>query len=260
MPDVANRPMRNPPSTPHSALPIPHSNSAPRPAFHIPDSVRVVLFDAVGTVIRPEPSVARAYHRSGARHGSNLTVEGIHLRFRQALAAQEEVDRQQAAWRTSEDRERDRWKAIVRHVFDDLPRHDALFDDLWDHFAAADHWALFDDVADCWTRLEQRGLRIGMASNFDARLHGICRALPPLAGCRAVFVSSELGHRKPGVDFFRAIECRLGCRPDELLLIGDDAVNDLSAARDAGWHAALIARDEAPTDGLPALRSLSELE
>lgn len=243
---MLNEPMEKPSFAPHSE-------------FRIPHSVRVVLFDAVGTVIRPDPSVARAYHHAGCRHGSKMTVEEIHLRFREALAAQEAIDRQQAAWRTSEDRERDRWRAIVRHVFDDLPRQDALFDDLWDHFAAPAHWALFEDVAACWPRLAQRGLAIGLASNFDARLHGIRRALPPLDACRAVFVSSELGHRKPGEGFFRAIERHLGCRPDELLLIGDDPVNDHAAARAAGWHAALVAREGALPGGSPALRSLMEL-
>lgn len=246
-------------STPHSALLIPHSGTVSSAVFRIPDSVRVVLFDAVGTVIRPDPAVAQAYHRAGCRHGSKLTVEKVHLRFREALAVQEAADRQQAAWRTSEDRERDRWMAIVRHVFDDLPRHESLFADLWDHFAAPAHWALFEDVPACWMRLQRRGLQIGMASNFDARLHGVCRAIGPLTNCRTVFVSSDLGHRKPGIDFFRAIEGRLGCRPDELLLIGDDHENDYAAARAAGWHAALVARDGNPAGDLESIASLAEL-
>lgn len=210
--------------------------------FVIPASVRVVLFDAVGTVIYPSPPVAEAYHAAGARHGSMLPVTEIKTRFRQALLKLDAFPDGAATWTTSEAGERERWRRIVEQVFDDIPQHDRLFDELWDHFAAPPHWALFDDVPDCWRRLTAAGLSIGLASNFDARLEGICHSLPPLSTCDRVFVSSRLGHRKPGPGFFRTIERELDCRAEELLLVGDDPANDHAAALAAGWHAVLIDR------------------
>jgi putative hydrolase of the HAD superfamily len=55
-----------------------------------------------------------------------------------------------------------------------------------------------------------------------------------------VFASSELGWRKPAPEFFREIEARLGCEPEELLLVGDDPELDIVAARRAGWRSLQI--------------------
>ena len=59
----------------------------------------------------------------------------------------------------------------------------------------------------------------------------------PLTLAEHVFASSELGWRKPSAEFFRAVERRLGRKPHELLLVGDDPELDVAAARRAGWHA-----------------------
>jgi FMN phosphatase YigB (HAD superfamily) len=40
--------------------------------------------------------------------------------------------------------------------------------------------------------------------------------------------------------YFRAIESWMDCRPQQLLLIGDDRDNDVAAARTAGWSAILV--------------------
>ena len=43
--------------------------------------IRGVLFDAVGTLIYPDPPVAEAYRSIGRRFGSRLSVEQIAARF-----------------------------------------------------------------------------------------------------------------------------------------------------------------------------------
>jgi putative hydrolase of the HAD superfamily len=204
--------------------------------------VRAVLFDAVGTLIYPEPPVSAAYAQAGARYGSRLTAAEVAPRFRSAFARLEAEDGQTAAHRTDEQRERRRWQNIVAEVFDDVPEQGPLFDALWRHFARPDCWRLFDDVTPVWRLLASRGLLLGVASNFDRRLHEVCREMPPLDACPHIFVSSELGSRKPGRGFFRAIERRLGLKPAELLLVGDDPDNDGQGAIAAGWRSVLIDR------------------
>ncbi len=215
--------------------------------IHIPQTVKAVLFDAVGTVLRPVPAVSVAYHDAGRRFGSRRTVEQVVTRFRRAFAQQEAIDSAKSDYFTNEQRERDRWRTIVAEVFDDVADSDGLFDDLWEHFAQARHWQLFDDVVPAWIALAQRGVWLGIASNFDARLEQIVAQHPPLQACVNVFVSSLVGYRKPSREFFSHIERALALRSDELLLVGDDQINDYHAARRAGWHAVLVARDGPPT-------------
>src|SRR5262245_26821640 len=107
-----------------------------------------ILFDAVGTLIYPDPSPAEAYERHGRKFASRLTVDEIANRFREAFKAQEAIDLQDSAGRTSEERERCRWQAIVRETFVDVADTAALFEALWNHFAQPSSWRALDDAHD----------------------------------------------------------------------------------------------------------------
>ena len=212
--------------------------------------VRAVLFDAVGTLIRPRPAVADVYRSFARRHGSGLGVETILRRFRAAFAAQEALDRDDPVGATSESRERARWQQIVADVFPEVPTVDALFEQLWDHFAAPSAWSIDPEVPQVLQAIRNAGLQVGIASNFDSRLRNICEANPDLAGCE-LFISSELGFRKPTAGFFRVAARRVDLPGDRILLVGDDPANDYEGARAAGWHAVLLDRDDRGAAGPP---------
>lgn len=221
----------------------------------------IALFDAVGTLLHPEPAVAEAYERVGREFGSRLTRPEIDARFRAVFTAEKNADLRDNAGRTDEPRERERWRAIVGAVFDDVPqaRHDALFESLWRHFALTENWRTFDDVGPTLKRLAAAGHSLAIASNFDSRLVPIAAALVPEIPRERVFVSSLVGYRKPAGDFFRACE-RLLIEQDvatgSLTLIGDDVDEDFHGAAAAGWNAILLDRDGRHAN---AIRSLSEL-
>ena len=204
--------------------------------------VRAVLFDAVGTLIRPEPAVAEAYWQAGRQFGSVLRQDEIAARFRTAFATHF-GPRHDSPTSTSEADERRRWHRVVAEVFVDVPGSGGeLFDTLWNHFAQSRNWVVFSDVVETWRELSERGVTIGIASNFDERLRAICRGLDPLSQCERLFHSSRIGFAKPRREFFRAIERELGLAPHQLLLVGDDGENDFAGARNAGWHALLLDR------------------
>ncbi len=91
---------------------------------------RVVFFDAVGTLIHPEPSAPAVYAAVGRRFGSRLDVETIARRFRDAFRRQETIDRL-AGWRTDEGRELARWPAIVAETLADIADPEACFRELY---------------------------------------------------------------------------------------------------------------------------------
>ncbi len=202
--------------------------------------VEAVLFDAVGTLIEPDPPVAEAYLAAGRRFGSSLGPDEVLRRFRAAFARQEREDQTQHAGKTDELRERRRWLSIVAEVFDDVADGEPLFSALWRHFAEPSNWRLCPGAGECWRELAGRGLTLGIASNFDARLEAVCRGLAPLHDCGRLFISSRLGVRKPNPAFFAAIEAQLQIAPERLLLVGDDLTNDYQAARAAGWRSVLV--------------------
>lgn len=224
----------------------------------IASPVRCILFDAVGTLIYPEPPVHLVYTAAAGECGLTLHEALVERRFVDAFRKQYTHAAVDDDCTTSEEIERNRWRAIVIDVFQQLAPCDALFERLWHHFAQPASWRLFDDVTECLRGLSDRGFLLGIASNFDRRLHNICRGLPPLDACDHCFVSSQVGVRKPARAFFRAIERATSLEPQQLMLIGDDWDADYLAATAAGWHAVHLNR-AANVATASSLRSLAEL-
>ena len=84
-----------------------------------PAGVGVVVFDVVGTLVEPSPSVAVAYQQAASRHGLTVDTAVIQQRFKAAWRRQEAVDAASVpAFATSRGREAERWQAIVDDVFE----------------------------------------------------------------------------------------------------------------------------------------------
>ena len=211
-------------------------HDSPAPVFP-PPGVRAVVFDVVGTLVEPQPTVAVAYQRVAARHGVERNPEEIQQLFKAAWRRQEAIDSAaHPAHATSRSRERDRWRQIVADVFADAAATAPIFDELWDHFGSPSAWRPLAHGSDLMRQALDAGATVALASNFDERLLTIACHVDPLVRAQHVFASSEIGWRKPAAEFFRCIESRLGCQPHELLLVGDDPELDIAAGERAGWH------------------------
>ncbi len=216
-------------------------------AFSLPP---VVFFDAVGTLIHPEPCAAAVYATVGRRYGSRLDEPAISARFRAAFRRQEEVDHA-AGLRTDEEREVARWRAIVREVLDDLPDYEACFQELYAHFARPDSWRCLAETAEVLATLAARGHMLGLASNFDRRLRGLVERWPALRPISHLVISSEIGWRKPAVPFFAEMCRQVDEQAKRILLVGDNTANDYVGARAAGLRALLLdphRRDNVPPE------------
>ena len=202
-----------------------------------PEGVGVVVFDVVGTLVEPSPSVAVAYQQAGLRHGLTVDTSIIQQRFKAAWRRQETIDAAAVpAFATSRGREAQRWQAIVDDVFEGAAPAAAIFADLWEHFGRVESWQPLAHGRDLVRLAIDAGVTVALASNFDERLLAIAERIEPLSWVPHVFASSEIGWRKPAPEFFRWIERRLGCGPAAVLLVGDDPELDVAAARRAGWR------------------------
>ena len=207
-----------------------------------PEGVDVVVFDVVGTLVEPSPSVAVAYQQAALRHGLTVDATVIQQRFKSAWRRQEAIDAAAVpAFATSRGREARRWQAIVDDVFEGAAPAAAIFADLWEHFGRVEAWQPLAHGRDLVRLAIDAGVTVALASNFDERLLAIAERIEPLSWVPHVFASSEIGWRKPAPEFFRWIEQRLGCGPDEVLLVGDDPELDVAAARRAGWRSLGVA-------------------
>lgn len=228
--------------------------------FGLSHPIRVIAFDAVGTLIYPDPPVRTIYHSIGCRYGSKLSESEVAARFGAAFAKWELLDRHaidQHGTRTSEEVERIRWRGIVSEVLHDVTDIDHCFEDLFAHFAEPSAWKCFADVDSTLEQLEAAGYQLAIASNFDHRLHAICDGLAPLRRFQLRVISSIVGHRKPGREFYAAVVAAANCPADQIVMVGDDFENDIVGARDAGLQTVYLQRGLLTDDY--AIATLSEL-
>lgn len=225
------------------------------PPFPLPP---VVFFDAVGTLIHPDPPAPAVYAAVGNRFGSRLDDATITPRFRAAFRRQEDAD-YAGNLRTDEVRELARWRAIVGEVLDDVTDAETCFQELYAHFARPDAWRFQAETAEVLATLASRGHVLGIASNFDRRLRGLVENMPALRSVKYLLISSEIGWRKPAAAFFAAMRRQAGSPPKQLLHVGDDRVNDYEGARAAGVPSLLLAPHGSIVVGEAGIASLREL-
>jgi putative hydrolase of the HAD superfamily len=203
------------------------------------NSIRAVFFDAVGTLLHPEPAAALMYADAGRRFGSHYSPETIARRFLRSFQKQEALDRA-SGWITSEQRELERWRDIVGEVLDDVADPGGCFAVLHDHFAQPESWRCEPEAEALFEDLRARGYELGLASNFDSRLSGLVEGLRPLHPLRGQLVASfDVGFRKPAPEFFQALCRRTGLAAANILHVGDDPHNDYAGAEAAGLAAVL---------------------
>ena len=204
-------------------------------------TIRCVVFDAVGTLLRPCRPVAETYHDAGKKNGSRLAVVDVARKF---AAAFRDISQARPDHRTSESLERQFWADVIATIFRDVDEKAQadIFDQLWSFYGLPTAWQLFDDVIPACHRIRDLGIRIAIGSNFDSRLHSVCDGLFESDLVDGVFDSGAIGFRKPAEDFFRQIQRAIGLSSDELLMVGDDRELDVDAAIRCGWHARQILR------------------
>lgn len=220
------------------------------------DGIRAVFFDAVGTVLHPEPGAPAVYAEAARHFGLPAQPTEILSRFRAAFLREEDLDRA-AGWVTSEGREVARWRAIVTEALPGSPPE--CFERLFGHFARPGAWRVPADAPPLFAALAARGWKLGLASNYDSRLETVLAGRPelaPLAG--RVVVSSRVGVRKPGAGFFAAVAAAAGCPPGEIVYVGDDPDNDFHGAIAFGMRAVLLDPLGRHADLTPRVSSFEE--
>jgi putative hydrolase of the HAD superfamily len=217
------------------------------------DPIQAITFDVGGTLIEPWPSVGHIYADVAAKHGSNgLSVASLNHQFANAWRARQHFDYSRAGW-----------AEIVDASFAGLvavPPSHTFFEELCERFAQPNAWRVFEDVFPSLRSISERGLRLGIISNWDERLRPLLRHLRLESFFEVIVVSCEVGVCKPARAVFQRAVDALGLPPHAILHVGDSLKEDVAGARDAGLQSLLLKRGTGE-DQLPEnqIRSLAEL-
>jgi len=129
------------------------------------------------------------------------------------------------------------------------------------HIEASGEVTVDPDASGLLARLTERGLRLGVISNWSADLpdylarRGLARFFP------IIIASEAVGSAKPHREIFLRGLAAAGCAPTNAVHVGDDYWADVVGARDIGMSPVLVDRQKEDIHSdCPTITRLRDLE
>ena len=222
---------------------------------------RAVLFDVDFTLIYPGPMFrAEGYQAFCARHGMEVDAskfeEGV-VSASPLLDSPDDVyDPEIFIAYTSR---------IIEVMGGAGPRVDDCSREIYEEWAACQHFELYQDVPAVLRQLAEAGLRIGLISNTHRCLASFQSHFELQGLISATVSSSDHGLMKPHPSIFSAALNLLSVAAPEAVMVGDSFKHDIEGALNVGMRAVLLNRGDsaAPSAAgdhrVPIIRSLVEL-
>jgi putative hydrolase of the HAD superfamily len=219
----------------------------------------VVTFDAVGTLIELTRSPGTIYSEVAGEFGQDWDAGRVQQAFRRAwkeTLPPADLDGPRP------DDDRRWWHQLVARTLSfagySLPAFDAYFERVYRRFEQPGIWRPRVGAAVMLETLHRAGLRLGVLSNFDGRLHAVLRTLELAPFFEHVIVSSEVGANKPSPLIFQAALARFGVPAGRMLHVGDDPDLDAKGAAALGIEAFLVHEPGHGLDRIPAALGLPD--
>lgn len=222
-------------------------------------SLKAVFIDVGNTLLYEKPSRFEIYAERGRARG--LSIEAAEMRKWMHQAHRELPREIGGAYRYS-----DPWFALyidrIFHHHLGLLKSDleSLRDELFGRFSDPATFEFFDGGRELLAELHESGLKVGVISNWSARLPRLLADLGVARHVDFVLCSAMERLEKPDPLIFEKALRLAGVRPDEALHVGDDLEKDLLGARRAGIRTILVDHSGSIDAGhAPRVTSLNEL-
>ncbi|WP_454061798.1 HAD-IA family hydrolase [Candidatus Nitrospira salsa] len=227
--------------------------------------IKVVFFDAAGTLIHINGSVADVYLQYAKKYGVQPTPDlksAIQSAFSQAfqqappaifhVSQPEKLKQCERLW----------WFDIVHAVFYRVgmfERFDDYFEEVYEAFGTGLHWKADPEVFPVLQTLKDLGYELGIISNFDTRLFQILDDLSLRSFFDTVTISSLVQSVKPSKQIFHFALNEHVVEPHEALHIGDSVKDDWEGAVQAGLHAVLLNGTGKSSHSAQSIQSFTQL-
>ncbi|BFZ62131.1 hypothetical protein YB2330_003210 [Saitoella coloradoensis] len=240
----------------------------PSPFKHRPPPVRLVTFDAFGTLFYPSPSIQHQYALAAQKHGINISAEELKPHFKTAF---KDVIKRRPNYGRDQDESglpedwrgwQGWWHELIHRTFvhaNGKKPPVALGHDLLHRFSSSEGYKLHDDTLPLLKHLhrEHPFVLLGVISNSDPRIPLVLDSLGISKYFALTTLSYDVGHEKPhGAIFEAALNQANKVRPvmegtkdtdiapTECIHVGDDKQQDIEGAKAAGWRSIWMQRGE----------------
>jgi putative hydrolase of the HAD superfamily len=226
--------------------------------------IRAVFFDVGNTLVFPYPSVSEVCRQILAEEGHIHDLSAIDALMPLVDEYYEDRYRTDDTFWTDEGETSQVWIGMYsllcrRLGIADEPER--IAQRVYDEFGCPERWRAYDDVAPAFERLAERGLALGIISNWDRRLAALLDGMGLGERLSTVVSSADVGLHKPDPRIFELACARLGVEPSEAAHVGDHHYADIIGATAVGMVPVLIDRHGSP-EVQPGrfLRTLDDIE
>lgn len=210
---------------------------------------KVIFLDAVGTLFGIKGSVGKAYADIARQFGVTVSDEAVNAAFFNSFATApppifpgvklEDIPKYEYEW----------WQLIALETFqqvgvvDRFADFSQFFEQLYNYFATAEPWVLYNDVIPTLERWHKRKIELGIISNFDSRLYLVLESLNLMDFFTSITISTEVSAAKPDKKIFLESLDKHDFLSKDAWHIGDSFKEDYQGAKAAGLRAILIKRN-----------------
>lgn len=225
--------------------------------------IEAVFFDAGETLLTPQPSWSELSAQVLQQRGHDVSTERMREAWRHGGQHFLNAADEGFMFSASAEDSHTFWTNLYLDMLDFLgvDDHDAA-EVLYATFSDPSNYALFDDALPTIAALKERGLKVGVISNFESWLRKLLDQLGVLAIFDVVAISGDLALEKPDPRIFKWAMQELRVDAPSSLHVGDSPNFDAQPAHDLGMVGVLLDRHGRWNDldaDYPKVATLGEL-
>jgi putative hydrolase of the HAD superfamily len=140
------------------------------------------------------------------------------------------------------------WYAIARKTFgsagiiQQFADFETFFSELYIHFGTSEPWAVYPDVIPALNNWRDKGIELGIISNFDSRIFSVLQSLELRDYFDSITISTQVGAAKPEAKIFGVALAKHNCHAKDAWHVGDSDNEDYHGAKSVGMRGILINR------------------
>lgn len=225
---------------------------------------RAVFFDVGNTLIQPHPSVSEVVRQVLADEGHIHDLTAIDDLMPLVDEYYEDRYCSDDTFWTDEGRTAQVWvgmySLLCRRLGIEIDA-ERIAGRVYQEFGHPSRWIAYPDVLPAFQRLNQRGIALGLISNWDNRLSGLIAGLGLAEELQTIVSSAEVGLHKPDPRIFELACASLGVDPHDAAHVGDHHYADIVGAKAVGMRPVLIDRHAESDEWRPGfVACLDDLE
>ena len=226
---------------------------------------KVIFFDAMGTLFGLQSSVGEIYRQYAATYGVEADAKLLDKAFLKSFKSAPPLAFSDLESIKIEEREFNWWQSVVKITFYQLGLLEkfgdftGFFSDVYKYFATVEPWSVYPDTLPCLQRWQDRGVELGVISNFDTRLIKVLKLLDLERFFSSITISSVAGFAKPDQNIFKIALNKHDVVARQAWHIGDSLIADYQGGKNAGINTFLLNRNSSLLNLENQLPNLSSL-